>query len=118
MPNKIKGDSVMELEDIKKQLVKWIEELPFNNYDEKKCMKVNPTLGSITLKLFTENNEYIIYAKEGYLGCRAQTRKPRAGETHRRGNDLPDGLFNENTWTSILKAIIGYELVKIHKSIT
>lgn len=52
----------------------------------------------------------------GYLGCIAQTRKPRAGEDWNRGNDLPDGKYCVETWSKIVKAIVAYELVKIIKS--
>lgn len=50
---------------------------------------------------------------EGYLGCTASTRKPRAGEDWTRGNDLADGKFNEETWHKILADIIWYEIVEL-----
>lgn len=52
-------------------------------------------------------------ADEGYLGCIVTTRKPRAGEDWNRGNDLPDGKFNYETWTKIKDAIIRYELIPL-----
>lgn len=84
------------------------------------------------IRIFTDNNEYRISvntgtlregaglrermrARKGYLGCVASSRKPRAGETHHRGNDLPDGPLTEETWHSILAAIVAYELVKVHR---
>ena len=71
--------------------------------------------------MYTDTNVYSINAisriesgiKYTYLGCIASARKPRAGEDHTRGNDLPDGKLNENTWRQILAAIVGYELVDI-----
>lgn len=68
--------------------------------------------------LYTEEHKYMIVAIDrendsGYLGCQVSTRKPRAGEDWARGNDLPDGPFNKNTWNSILNGIIRYEIVKL-----
>ena len=53
------------------------------------------------------------YGKKGYLGCSSSTRKNRAGEGWNRGNDLPDGPFNKDTWNSILRRIIKYEAVPL-----
>jgi len=68
--------------------------------------------------LFTNDHYYHIFAglpkdgkKTGYLGCTAHTRKPRAGERWTRGNDLPDGSLTKDTWDSIVRKIVGYELV-------
>lgn len=36
--------------------------------------------------------------------------KSKVGEWWTRGNDLPDGKFNELTWNRIVNAIIGYEI--------
>lgn len=80
------------------------------------------------MHLFTETNEYVFDIKGyipqndyrpgesiSYLGCIAVSRKERAGENWKRGNDLPDGPCTEKTWSEILQAIVKYELVKIHK---
>ena len=68
--------------------------------------------------LFTNSYCYHISARlpqerkrAGYLGCTVNTRKPRAGETWTRGNDLPDGSLTKETWESIVRKIVGYELV-------
>lgn len=72
------------------------------------------------LAIYTDRNRYsltIVEATEeqpeGYLGCVASSRKPRAGEDWHRGNDLPDGPLNHDTWTRILAGILGYELVRV-----
>jgi len=74
---------------------------------------------SVRIRIYTETNSYSISAclapGKSYLGCIASSRKPRAGEDWTRGNDLPDGEFWEETWRKILAAIVGYELVKIHR---
>ena len=67
---------------------------------------------------YTEDNRYSITAidrneDEGYLGCGVSCRKVRAGEDWIRGNDLPDGPFTEETWNTIIYAIVNYELVKL-----
>lgn len=68
--------------------------------------------------IYTETHRYRITAydrskDEGYLGCTASTRKPRAGEDWTRGNDLPDGKFTRETWEHIKNAIIAYELAEL-----
>ncbi|GAI16808.1 unnamed protein product [marine sediment metagenome] len=68
--------------------------------------------------IYTETHRYRITAidrskDEGYLGCTASTREPRAGEDWTRGNDLPDGKFTRETWEHIKNAIIAYELAEL-----
>ncbi len=107
----------MDLEETKNQLLQWIP----SKYKEEDCISIKDNV--IHLRLFTDTNEYKIIAipkdkdYEGYLGCIASSRKPRAGETWTRGNDLPDGYFCYETWVRILGGIVGYELVKIHKPV-
>lgn len=61
-----------------------------------------------------ENGKIVAASNEpSYLGCTVQSRKPRAGEDWTRGNDLPDGKCNYETWTKIKNNIIAYELVKV-----
>ena len=72
----------------------------------------------LRVRLYTENHKYAIVATDrskdnGYLGCVASTRKPRAGEDWTRGNDLADGPFNRETWEKIKNDIISYELVPL-----
>ncbi len=69
---------------------------------------------------YTEEYQYFIIAidrekDEGYLGCQVQVRKARAGEDWLRGNDLADGIFDEDTWSDIINSIIRYEVVKLSK---
>jgi len=72
------------------------------------------------VNLYTDRHKYNIKAiekKEGknYLGCVADSRKPNAGETHTRGNDLMDGVLSIDTWHQILGDIVSYELVPLFK---
>jgi len=84
--------------------------------------------GKIQLKIFTKDHLYAISAvlagirdkkrfegreDNGYLGCIANTRKPRASEDWNRGNDLADGDYSEKTWQEIKDDILAYELVKV-----
>jgi hypothetical protein len=67
---------------------------------------------------YTEEHQYFIRAvdkkeEDGYLGCVVSCRKPRAGEDWTRGNDLPDGPLNKETWDNILRSIVRYEIVKL-----
>jgi len=73
-----------------------------------------------TFCFYTDKHRYVINAidedeKVGYLGCTVTARKRRAGENWTRGNDLPDGPFNKETWNRIIYAIVNYELVKLSK---
>ena len=92
--------------------------------------------GEVRLKIFTKDHLYAISSRlpevkrpsadyklkvgdeleklnDGYLGCIADTRKPRAGEDWNRGNDLADGDYSEKTWQEIKDDILAYELVKV-----
>ena len=91
---------------------------------------------TLKLKIFTKDHQYYISAKlpevenngtslesgqerkivnDGYIGCIAQTRKPRAGESWTRGNDLIDGSYSKETFLEIIYDILAYELVKVVK---
>jgi hypothetical protein len=70
-------------------------------------------------RFFTADHSYHITAtvrEDGhtYFGCTASTRKPRAGEGHTRGNDLPDGKLTRETWDRIVRGILRYELVALY----
>ena len=105
-----------------------IEDFVLSDYKEK----------TLRLKVFTKDHSYSIAAKlpevendgtslekgqerkvvcDGYLGCIAQTRKPRAGEDWNRGNDLADGSYSRETFEEIVHDIVAYELVKIVKKV-
>jgi hypothetical protein len=116
----------MELEQVKNQILKWVDEFRWtgHSYNEGNCIYVKEKDQRIELVLYTENNTYHISARapdpnnrmdKGYLGCISTSRKPRAGEDWHRGNDLADGPFCFETWHKILRDIVAYELVKIHR---
>ena len=65
------------------------------------------------LELFTSRYRYTISVNEerNYLGCTMTCRTPLAGENWNRGNDLPDGKLNRETWERIKDAIVRNELV-------
>ena len=98
----------------------WFEELIYpGNVDDfvHKIRHVKDEFQELKeLAFYTETHKYYFVAcdrdkDDGYLGCQVSARKFRAGEDWIRGNDLPDGDFNEDTWNRIMKAIINYELV-------
>lgn len=109
--------------EILTQLKEWLSELLYRTNDIKDHFQINEyeDKDGYFVYFYTKDNRYYIVAKpsftkgETYLGCQVSCRKPRAGETQFRGNDLPDGQFNEETWNKIKNAIISYELVKIAK---
>lgn len=78
------------------------------------------TKDRIHFYIYTEVNRYNIVAigdDKSYLGCQVLSRKPRAGETHQRGRDLPDGDITPETWNKILLAIIRNELVQLSRQV-
>jgi hypothetical protein len=107
-------------------LEKWLKEIC---WDYEKYIKIATDGGEGTDKgykyerhvyFYTDSNEYCIYAvdrsdEEGYLGCISNSRKIRAGESWRRGNDLPDGPFTYETWQKIKDGILRYELEPLSK---
>lgn len=68
-----------------------------------------------TLTLATAMTHYYIHVRPTYLGCTAVSRVVDPGETHSRGNDLPDGPFDRNTWARILTEMLAYEFLDIPK---
>ncbi len=114
MPNMMESipDSV---KIIKKQLEEWFSELLYRTDNIEDHFQIVDRGMSVDTYFYTRDNRYSITASETYLGCQVSSRKPRAGEDWTRGNDLPDGKFNEETWNEIKNAIISYELVKIAK---
>lgn len=111
------------MENWRSQFMEWLKELCPLDKVEDYCEFVsdsNPPTET-KIRVYTHDYCYAIVAKKSskpghiYLGCVVSCRKPRAGETWTRGNDLPDGKFNRETWGKIKNAIIRHELVKIIK---
>ena len=73
--------------------------------------------GVLHISIYTDTHAYHISAKlssgdnDGYLGCTVTNRKWRTGENWHRGNDLPDGPFNKNTFDEIVRAILAFEII-------
>jgi hypothetical protein len=117
-----KTDSPREAVMVMEQLQKWLD-IPYLIWTRDVQIlgqELTAEKERVSLRIYTENNRYRITAEKhvgedkSYLGCIASSRKPRAGEEYTRGNDLPDGKFNKGTFDSILAAIVGYEVVKVH----
>jgi len=106
----------------KSQFLGWLKEICPGDDLERYCQILddsNPP-GDMSVRFFSKNYYYTInvHTKSGeasYLGAFVGCRKPRAGETWHRGNDLPDGKFSKETWDKIKHAMIRYELVKVIK---
>ena len=123
----------MNVDELRKQLIEWLNnvkqwygssEQDWSDYimtDREQWKYRNPHKmipddfddreGHLNVTIWTNDHEYHIYASSTHLGCIASTRKPRAGETWTRGNDLPDGAFSKKTFDSIIRKIAGYEIV-------
>jgi len=119
---------VVELKQDNKisELQKWVRELVFPGKVENFVQNTkghNSPGGEHFYEIcfFTENHRYRIIAidRKGngkdYLGCGVLSRKRRAGETWDRGNDLPDGDLTKETWNTIIRAIVCYELAPLSK---
>lgn len=111
--------------EILTQLKEWLSELLYHTKDIEDHFKIEerhdwknqgvPELG-YDVEFYTKSNKYRFAVTETYFGCQVSSRKQRAGETWFRGNDLPDGKFDEETWVRMKNAILSYELVKIAKT--
>ena len=115
------------------EVVSWIQEICRGNVDMYVLCDHKEKDNRASFLLFTKEHRYRIAARPNgfrsetvengkvtgasnepsYLGCTAQSRKPRAGEDWTRGNDLPDGEYSYSTWNRIKHGILAYELVKI-----
>ena len=80
---------------------------------------------NVTIRLYTQTNEYtlkVVPRDEGIprLNCTVRPRKPRAGlpaaapRPLLRNPQFPNRL-NERTWRRLLGAIVGFELVRVHR---
>jgi hypothetical protein len=105
------------------ELDQWLKELVFPGKVEDFIEEISDSLISVEhsrkLCFYTENHCYFIHATHrkdhdnSYIGCQVNARKSRPGEDWMRGNDLPNGPFNKQTWNKIIYAIVNYELVKL-----
>lgn len=118
-------DNIEEM-PVRKMLLleKWVDDLIFPGKTEDfiQILKYynNKDEEFKEFNFYTDEHRYRILAidrknSNGYLGCQATARKMRAGEDWERGNDLPDGPFTIETWRSILRGIVRYEVVKLSK---
>jgi len=118
----------MNLQEMKEQLVQWMNDMKHGYRDSILYMEVtvlrdneeDEDSGRIRIFMYSHTNKYTVIAtrdKSGktYLGAGVSCRKPRAGEYWTRGSDLSDGTFSKDTWIKILGDIVGNELVKIHE---
>ena len=113
-------------------MIEWLKPLcRFNKFEDFIICDYNYEqngLARFAIKIFTKDHQYSISARlpsseklgkgemqsiDGYLGCIASTRKPRAGENWNRGRDLADGSYSKETLNEIVYDILAYELVKV-----
>ena len=94
----------------------WDENVEFDDSDP----------NNVTIRLYTQTNEYalrVVPREEGIprLNCTVRSRKPRAGlpaaqpRQLLRNPQFPNRL-NERTWRRLLGAIVGFELVRVHRA--
>ena len=105
------------------ELDQWLKELVFPGKvsDFIEDVSNDDTKDEHTRELcfYTDQHCYFIHALvrkddgDNYIGCEVSARKQRAGEDWTRGNDLPDGPFNKETWNRIVYAIVNYELIQL-----
>ena len=77
------------------------------------CFDVNSN--GYRILFYTNSYKYsITFNKDkNYMGCVSNRRKQNAGEHWTRGSDLPDGIYGDDTWNEILRAIVSNELVEL-----
>jgi len=125
------NSALLLLRDKFSELGKWLKPLcRFSKIED--FIVADYKENKLRLKIYTKDHSYSISARlpnserlgkgqmisvDGYLGCIAQTRKPRAGEDWNRGNDLADGSYSKETFDEIVCDIVAYELVKVAKPI-
>ncbi len=106
-----------------KDLESWIKDIEHFGSRNTHIQRVNcddEAERYVRFKIYTHTNCYNFAAveqkkdKKSYLGCIAWSRKPRAGEEHTRGRDMPDGSLSKKTWRKILADIVSYEMVRVH----
>lgn len=62
----------------------------------------------------TKNNYHLSFADD-YLGLTVSSRVSRPGENWSRGNDLHDGDFSKETFDSVLRDVLSYELREVSR---
>lgn len=103
------------------EVKKWLNEIVYDGAYG--MMKVEQDSGwqnneyIYSVYIHTVLNKYSIRAVDrldqpGYLGCTATGRYSRPGEDWLRGNDLPDGVLEYETWKRIKQAMLVYEFVR------
>lgn len=110
MSNKTK-EQVKTFTQVIHDLEEWTVNFGWQHFDWDKNVIIDEPSKTVTVTLYTCNHVYIISASPTYLGCIVQTRKPRPGENHIRGNDLKDGEFSYEMWVTILTDILSYEML-------
>ena len=100
----------------------WLKEIiRYRNVDSNALifwdMNRNDDGNHFSCTIFTNDNKHTFYGyaptedkPKGYLGGGATGRKPRPGLDYAGGNDLPDGSYSKETFDSIVRAIVAYEL--------
>ncbi len=105
-----------------KDLKAWFDrDLKFAKWDESILVE-NSKEEEIAVRFYTNVNEYMLEAQQRedghvYVSGTARSRKPRAGMTTSRVRQLlptPRPL-NAHVWRRILGAILGLELVRLHR---
>ncbi len=100
-------------------------DLKFAQWDQN-VQADNSDPSETVFRFYTATNEYALKISpraEGLprLSCVARARKPRAGlpaaqpRQLLRNPQFPNRL-NERTWRRLLAAIVGYELVRVHRA--
>ena len=112
----------MNLDELRATLIEWLNELKIWRIPNQKWedyVEPEPRESgeqTVMIKIFTDNYQHHINAHlhpdgKASLLASAWTRKPRAGETWNRGNDLHDGPFDRETFDKIIKDFFAYEIV-------
>ena len=97
----------------KAQLQDWLEEIISYGVEPLRRLRFTEKDGRGSVIFCTASHSYHISFTESYLGCTASSRLQRPGEDWTRGSDLPDGRFSRETFDSIVRAVLAYEVVDL-----
>ena len=100
---------------------KWLVAWLGNDYGDSIVLRQHTEEGKrYSFSLWSANHEFSISfhpptnsKDRGYIGAGMTNRAPWVGEQHRRGGDLYDGSFNEETWQGVMRDVVRQSLLRV-----
>ncbi len=101
------------MDERKAQLQEWLEEFIRYGVEPLRRLRFSESESQEKVIFCTATNTFAISFSDTYLGCVGSSRIQRPGENWTRGSDLPDGKFSRETFDSIMRAVVAYEMVDL-----